>query len=336
MAAMAHVDLDLAAVVADLYRSRRPAWDRTLAAMSTELDEVVRALFRDSDPTRARVGASRIKSLESFLDKAQRLLPDDLRVAELEPGEATKLVIDLVPDALGTRIIGKTLRDVELVTDELERRYGISESSTLPADSAVMIGEPTDYVARPKASGYRSVHVYLSVPVPPPAESEHDRAVVEVQVRTMMQDAWGELTHENSYKPGEHALPDLYLAIAKHMADMLHQVDELARTLAIETDALLDDLVRREGDEIQHNSLLDDAEYTGRVVSSGPNYALVLIGSRRGLLSAAALKEAMEVSGYVQVHDYLSAGDTVRVKVLEQDDAAGRLILAPADPDALR
>ncbi len=239
------------------------------------------------------------------------------------------MILDLVPDALGIRVIGKTLRDVSVVTDQLVARFA-------DGDTITVLGEPTDYVAHPKPSGYRSVHVYLRVPVPRPAAAESTHVVVEVQVRTMMQDAWAELTHENSYKPGEHALPDLYLALAKHMADMLHQVDELARTLAIETDSLLDDLVRRETDDDEHNSLLDDAEYAGHVVSSGPNYALVVIGSRRGLLSAGALKDALELTGYVHVHDYLNAGDTVRVKVLEQDDAAGRLILAPADPDALR
>ena len=61
-----------------------------------------------------------------------------------------------------------------------------------------------------------------------------------------------------------------------------------------------------------------------------------MIGSRRGLLSAATLKGALGLSGYVHVHDYISAGDTIRVNVIEQDDAAGRLILAPADPESLR
>lgn len=318
---MAHVDSAIAAVVADLYRTDRPAWDRALTAMTDELDDTIRALYRDTDPSRGRVGQSRVKGLESFLDKAQRLMPADLAVAELVAAEAR--------DVLGIRIIVKTLRDTDLVTETLVRRYGSGSDIQL-------VGEPTDYIARPKPSGYRSVHVYLSVPVPDVAPGDPERVVVEVQLRTMMQDAWGELTHENSYKPGEHALPDLYLAIAKHMADMLHQVDELARTLAIETDALLDDLIRRETDDGQHNTLLDDAEYTGRVVSSGPNYALVVIGSRRGLLSAATLKEALGLSGYVHVHDYINAGDTIRVNVIEQDDAAGRLILAPADPESLR
>jgi len=321
MTAMAHVDSAIAAVVADLYRTDRPAWDRALTAMTDELDDTIRALYRDTDPSRGRVGQSRVKGLESFLDKAQRLMPADLAVAELVAAEAR--------DVLGIRIIVKTLRDTDLVTETLVRRYGSGSDIQL-------VGEPTDYIARPKPSGYRSVHVYLSVPVPDVAPGDPERVVVEVQLRTMMQDAWGELTHENSYKPGEHALPDLYLAIAKHMADMLHQVDELARTLAIETDALLDDLIRRETDDGQHNTLLDDAEYTGRVVSSGPNYALVVIGSRRGLLSAATLKEALGLSGYVHVHDYINAGDTIRVNVIEQDDAAGRLILAPADPESLR
>ena len=318
--------------MAELYARDHELWIQARDILVDRLVELVDIVYRDSDPSRARVGASRLKSRESTLDKAQRLMPPSVDIAGLDRREAARAVQAVVPDLVGLRVIVKTLRDVAIVA----RAVTAECSGNSPIQ---LVGVPTDYIAHPKASGYRSVHILLSVPVSKGPVTR--RVGCEVQIRTMLQDAWGELTHENSYKTGEHALPDLYLAIAKHMADMLHQVDELAQTLAVETDALLEALVETENAGSEHalagrNSLLDDAEYSGRVVSSGPNYALILIGSRRGLLSAASLKEALGISGYVQVHDYLKPGDTVRVTVLEQDDTEQRLILAPADPDSLR
>jgi putative GTP pyrophosphokinase len=350
---MTEVDATLSQVVGELYRSHRADWERARDQICGWLDAIIASVYRESDPSRARLGPSRIKSRESVLDKVQRL---HAQPSAAEPAgaveaaarvrcEGVDLVHELVPDLVGVRVICKTLRDISIMTDAI-----VAASKT---DQRVrLMAEPTDYVTHPKSSGYRSVHVYLGVALGPHKptgrpSSRHSgdgndgsgggpiEVVCEVQVRTMMQDAWGELTHENSYKTPANALPDLYLAIAKHMADMLYQVDELAQTLAIATDELLAEMVAAHADVDRH-PLHADAEYSGRVVSSGPNYALVVVGSRRGLLSAAALKEALGISGYVQVHDYLNPGDTVRVTVLEQDDDAGRLILAPADPDALR
>ena len=322
---MTEVDSTLARFVGELYRTHRADWEHARDEVCAWLDGIIASVYRESDPSRARLGPSRIKSRESVVDKVARLRAAAEAGAATDGGEPdlAMLVRELVPDIVGTRVICKTLRDIAIMTEAVVAAARADERIRL-------VGEPTDYVANPKPSGYRSVHVYLAVGGP-----VVDDVVCEVQIRTMMQDAWGELTHENSYKTGERALPDLYLAIARHMADMLHQVDELAQTLAIATDDLLAQMVEAESAGAR-NSLHDDAEYSGRVVSSGPNYALVVVGSRRGLLSAGALKEALDISGYVQVHDYLNPGDTVRVKVIEQDDAAERLILAPADPESLR
>ena len=59
----------------------------------------------------------------------------------------------------------------------------------------------------------------------------------ELQVRTLLQDSWGELTHEDSYsKAGE--LPPLVEILSKRMADLLATLDDIAEDLRSELDRI--------------------------------------------------------------------------------------------------
>lgn len=48
-----------------------------------------------------------------------------------------------------------------------------------------------DYVSEPKDSGYRACHALLKVQI----DSDGAPVIVEVQIKTLLQHAWGELTH---------------------------------------------------------------------------------------------------------------------------------------------
>jgi hypothetical protein len=58
----------------------------------------------------------------------------------------------------------------------------------------------------------------------------------EIQLRTLLQDSWGELTHEDTYKPGSK-VPALVTTLARRMADLLATLDEIAEDLRGELDA---------------------------------------------------------------------------------------------------
>lgn len=59
-------------------------------------------------------------------------------------------------------------------------------------DLHVMVVE--DYVANPKANGYRSLHLIVSVPV---FLSDREESVrVEIQIRTVAMDFWASLEHK--------------------------------------------------------------------------------------------------------------------------------------------
>ncbi len=281
-----------------------------------------------NDPDRVRVAFSRIKSKARIAEKIQRRI----RNREIEPPQTIEDVQNSIYDIVGLRIICKTLRDVDLAAKSVTAAYG---------PRLEQVGDPKDYIRNPKPSGYRSVHYLLRITLDQPGGPV--QVPCEVQIRTMMQDAWGELTHENSYKSGEVALPGLFLDLSRHMANLMDQVDQLALTLAEASEAIMTQMaVHTEYPLIDptsgsHRPGLEPGKvYLGRVLTTGRNYALVLVDQFRGLLGASEVKQALNLDSFVEVSDYVLPGDSLQVRVLEHDPAGDRLLLEPADPADLR
>lgn len=61
-----------------------------------------------------------------------------------------------------------------------------------------------DYIAHPKKSGYRSLHLLMMVPII--HQGQHRMIPVEIQLRTSVMDAWAVIEHDIFYKPGTPAL----------------------------------------------------------------------------------------------------------------------------------
>lgn len=73
-------------------------------------------------------------------------------------------------------------------------------AALLEASPVVQLTDERDYIAAPKASGYRSLHLLLNVPVPPLPGSA-PTAPVELQLRTASMDIWASIEHDRVYKP---------------------------------------------------------------------------------------------------------------------------------------
>jgi hypothetical protein len=55
---------------------------------------------------------------------------------------------------------------------------------------------------------------------------------VEIQIKTHLQTAWGDITHDESYKPEDEGLKNQWeFAYSKHIADVLDVLDEMASTI---------------------------------------------------------------------------------------------------------
>lgn len=105
---------------------------------------------------------------------------EKLRMRNL-PIEPETAVLQIT-DAVGVRVICSFLEEVYGIADEI-RGYGWE------------IYKCKDYIAHPKGNGYRSYHMVVMVTTPRELEIP-----VEIQIRTIAQDAWANLEHQMKYK----------------------------------------------------------------------------------------------------------------------------------------
>ena len=71
-------------------------------------------------------------------------------------------------------------------------------ADALLAQDDVTLVERRDYVANPKPSGYRSLHLIIETPIF--LEREKRLVKVEVQLRTISMNFWASLEHQLRYK----------------------------------------------------------------------------------------------------------------------------------------
>ncbi len=140
---------------------------------------------------------SRLKSTESLLAKAARqgIGPE---IAQIRAQ---------IKDIAGIRITCSFVSDV----------YWIARMLSAQTDLTVLATK--DYIARPKANGYRSLHLIVEVPV---FLSTHTEQVpVELQIRTTAMDFWASMEHKLHYKyPSD--MP----------AELAREIDDAARVAA--------------------------------------------------------------------------------------------------------
>ncbi|MBP5198922.1 MAG: GTP pyrophosphokinase family protein [Lachnospiraceae bacterium] len=142
---------------------------------------------------------SRIKSPESIVKKLRR-----------HGYESTiDNMVKYINDIAGIRIICSFTSDIYRIADMISKQKDIQ-----------VIGVK-DYITYPKASGYKSYHMIVTVPV-----YLSDKIVdtkVEIQIRTVAMDFWASLEHKIHYKfegdAPEHIKNEL-VECAKMVADL--------------------------------------------------------------------------------------------------------------------
>ena len=119
---------------------------------------------------------SRIKSSESIVKKLRR-----------NGYESTiENMVEHVNDIAGIRVICSFTSDI----------YRIAEMISNQNDIKVLAIK--DYIQTPKASGYKSYHMLVTVPIYLSDRIVH--AKVEIQIRTVAMDFWASLEHKINYK----------------------------------------------------------------------------------------------------------------------------------------
>ena len=142
---------------------------------------------------------SRIKTSESIVKKLKK-----------NGYESTiKNMVQYVNDIAGIRVICSFTSDIYRIADMISNQSDIKVISV------------KDYIVNPKASGYKSYHMLVSVPV-----YLSDRIVdtkVEIQIRTVAMDFWASLEHKIHYKFEGNApeyIKDELVECAKMVSDL--------------------------------------------------------------------------------------------------------------------
>ncbi len=162
------------ALLAELYAKNRANYEEALTKV---LREISRLLQRKGiHPT----FKSRVKDFESFFSKKIKLLKNawDMHEPPLP-----------VNDVLAMRIICPFLRDLDEVESVISQHYDVIEIERK--------GQNRSF----KEFGYESTHVLIKIPEEVLELCKGlERNVIEIQLRTILQEAWAEVEHELVYK----------------------------------------------------------------------------------------------------------------------------------------
>nr|WP_084509496.1 GTP pyrophosphokinase family protein [Paenibacillus assamensis] len=122
-------------------------------------------------------------------------------------------IVNNIYDVAGMRIVCAFVKDIYFILDHLKVRDDIR------------VVEIKDYIEKPKANGYQSVHVIVQVPL---VLFDDVRWVyVEIQLRTLAMDFWASMEHIIYYKFNKHVPPH----VVDELAEAARAVDELDRKM---------------------------------------------------------------------------------------------------------
>lgn len=163
--------------IKNIYENYTPYLDKIMDNIKNVLSENIRL---SSQPTYK----SRIKTFQSYYKKLLRQKPDEA---------ANSDILVCLTDMMGIRVICAFLEDISSVREQLQSLFDVKEVEVKGADQSF------------SQFGYESVHVLVSIPESCMPENISgltipDGLVCEIQIRTILQDAWAEVEHELIYK----------------------------------------------------------------------------------------------------------------------------------------
>ena len=143
---------------------------------------------------------SRIKSPESIMEKMHR------RGYQIN----IRTLKDLIYDIAGIRVICNYVSDIEYIIKLLMQQRNLR------------IRIIKDYIANPKKSGYRSIHIVYEKQMF--VENEEVWIPIEIQFRTIAMDMWASLEHELRYKGDGNISKEDEDNLRKY-AEQLYEID---------------------------------------------------------------------------------------------------------------
>ena len=166
----------------------------------------------------------RIKTPESIVKKLKR---DNYEVT-------IENMVKYIKDIAGIRIVCSFTSDIYRLAEMIGKQNDLTVVSI------------KDYIKHPKASGYKSFHMQVSLPI-----FLSDRVVdtmVEIQIRTIAMDFWASLEHKIHYK-FEGDAPDYISRDLRECAEIVSNLD--AKMLQLNTAILAEKAKMEEEKKLQ-------------------------------------------------------------------------------------
>lgn len=186
-------------------------------------------------PREAVLITARVKTLDSFLKKLAR-----------ERWPSFYYPTEVVRDLIGARVVCWFLSDCYGVLDFIRAssHFEISDDARAPLK---------DYMKIPQPAGYRAVHLFAEITYDRVVRSGSKTSVLpegilcEIQLRTKLQDAWADITHEFFYKSKDAGIENKQYE--SFLADISERLSVEDRTFIKFRDAYqeMDDEKQKEG-----------------------------------------------------------------------------------------
>jgi putative GTP pyrophosphokinase len=186
------------------YQFRKPTYDRACVDLEQELKRLIEDLGKQG-LFRARLAIARVKEAGKVREKANRYkIP-------------LHNVFDRLDDLVGVRIVCNNLEDIDKVIEAVTKS---SQWKLIRVDGPEKVNHGT-------TKGYRGRNIVVETVV----YQGYDKVNVlaEIQVRTLLQDAWAHLSHDDFYKPDETSPPTWLDKQMRRLSDDLHMLDTQAQ-----------------------------------------------------------------------------------------------------------
>lgn len=194
------------ATVRKVYNAEIEKYERATEELKLRLGMLLKDLSAKYEVREGVQVSGKPKDFDSFYRKVK-----ERRVAKEED------CLPAVKDFARARVVVQTLPDVYRVKDLLD-----AQKTLVPYWDSLQ-----DYIEDPQARGYRSLHVDVGVEIP--VGSEKQTVLCELQIRTIIQDAWGAFSHKDFYKGA--VIPRVFEEQMVEIASLLAAVDRMASSL---------------------------------------------------------------------------------------------------------
>ncbi len=163
----------------------RQVYDKSKPLLTAILNGIQNQLKNTLNLASTPMYKARVKSFNSYYKKLLRIKPPSLGQQDLP----------VLTDLLGIRVICAFLEDLQEVEKQIVQNFSIVEIERKGADKSF------------SEFGYESLHILIEIPEKLREFSGNGDSlcmpnglVCEIQIRTILQDAWAEVEHELVYK----------------------------------------------------------------------------------------------------------------------------------------